>query len=95
MTQDNLWVYILSLLEKQALYPYEVRGKVQAAYGFLPGNVTAYLVLKKLQAGGYVRKAMSEKGKGPDRTYYAATPKGLEELKKAKAFYREMGKFFS
>jgi DNA-binding PadR family transcriptional regulator len=92
LTQDNLWIYILMLLKKKDLYPYEIREEVKKKFHFLPGNVTAYIVLKKLGAGGYVKKTGSGSGGGPERTYFTITPKGAEELKKAKDFYRDMGK---
>jgi len=94
MTNDNLWVYILTLLKDGNLYAYEIRNKVVKRFHFSPGNMTAYIVLKKLQAGGYVRKASSSKGGGPERTYYAVTKKGLDELKKAADFYRQMATHF-
>jgi len=90
MTTDNLWIYILTLLKEENLYAYEIRDKVSKRFSFSPGNMTAYIVLKKLQSGGFVRKASSSKDGGPERTYYAVTPKGNEELKKAADFYKSM-----
>lgn len=92
LTKDNLWIYILMLLRKKDFYPYEIREEVKKTFGFSPGNMTAYIVLKKLRAGGYVSKARSSSGKGPERTYFKITAKGSKELGKAVKLYKEMGK---
>jgi len=94
MTKDNLWIYVLKLLEKRDLYPYEVREEVKKQFGFSPGNMTAYIVLKKLRAEGFVKKTGSTNGKGPKRTYFTITAKGREELAKAIAFYKNIGRNF-
>jgi PadR family transcriptional regulator, regulatory protein PadR len=83
ITKDNLWIYILSLLKEGDLYPYEIRGNIEKRFGFSPGNVTAYIVLKKLAAGGYVVEKRKDKDKGPQRTHYSITQKGGRELLKA------------
>ena len=85
MTKDNLWLYILSLLKERDMYPYEIRGSIREKFSFSPGNVTAYIVLKKLSAGGYVAVRKKDKGKGPQRTHYSITEKGERELSKASA----------
>ncbi len=83
LTSDNLWLYILTLLKSEAMYPYKIREMVEGKFGFRPGNVTAYIVLKKLESGGYVRASKKEKDQGPEKTYYEITEKGLKELRKA------------
>jgi DNA-binding PadR family transcriptional regulator len=93
ITKDNLWIYILTLLKKKELYPYEVRKAIKEQFGFFPGNVTAYIVLKKLKTGGYVKVIKKDQAKGPERTFYAITDKGLSELKKAKGIYRRMSSY--
>jgi PadR family transcriptional regulator, regulatory protein PadR len=83
MTKDNLWIYILTLLKERDMYPYEIRGAIKERFSFSPGNVTAYIVLKKLSAGGYVKVLRKEQDKGPQRTHYSITDKGKKELVKA------------
>lgn len=94
LTKDNLWIYILTLLKGKELYAYEIRKEVRKRFGFRPGNVTAYFIMKKLRRGRYIEKTRCDNGMGPERTYYTITPKGREEVKKAMDFYREMGKYF-
>ena len=83
MTKDNLWLYILTLLKDREMYPYEIRDSIKERFGFSPGNVTAYIVLKKLSGGGYVKVSRKESERGPQRTYYSITEKGNAELQKA------------
>src|SRR3989338_2840127 len=84
VTQDNLWLYILKILkEEKTMHPYEINKKIQKKFGFRPGNVTAYLVLKRLELDGYVKKSKSTKSLGPQRNNYMITEKGLKELKAA------------
>ncbi|MCK4335893.1 MAG: PadR family transcriptional regulator [Candidatus Aenigmarchaeota archaeon] len=92
LTKDNLWIYILTLLKDGELYPYEIRNKIEKEFNFKPGNVTAYIVLKKLKIGGYVDISKTKKEQGPERTYYKITEKGKEELRKAIKFYSERTK---
>ncbi len=94
LTKDNLWIYILTLLEKETLYPYEIREKIKKQFGFYPGNVTAYIVIKKLESEGYIRLVRVLKESGPNRKYYKITHKGKKELEKAKEIYKRMKKFF-
>ena len=92
ITNDNLWIYILTLLKKEKLYGYEINEKIKKKFGFSPGNITAYIVLKRLQIDGYIKVIEKKKSGGPERRYFEITKKGRKELEKAKKFYREIGK---
>lgn len=93
LTKDNLWLYIFTLLQKRDLYPYEIKEAIQTEFGFTPGNMTAYVVLKKLKSGGYVEEGKKVKGKGPERTFFKITNKGIEELTKAKKLHKKLGNY--
>ncbi|MBM3303696.1 MAG: PadR family transcriptional regulator [Candidatus Aenigmarchaeota archaeon] len=93
ITKDNLWIYILTLLKKKELYTYELNSKVLGEFGFSPGNVTAYIVLQRLKADGYVRASSRRKEGGPIRHYYGITDKGIAELRKARAIYAKYGRY--
>jgi DNA-binding PadR family transcriptional regulator len=95
LTKDNLWIYILTLLKKSPLYPYEIKSKVEKKFGFKPGNMTAYVVINKLRSGEYIKIEKTAKDKGPEKTYFKITEKGKKELEKAKRFYKKLGKFFN
>jgi PadR family transcriptional regulator PadR len=90
VTKDNLWIYILSLLKKREMYPYELKKSIESDFGFSPGNVTAYIVLKKLKAGGYVKTMRKDRGKGPERTFFMITQKGMGELEKAREIIKKV-----
>ncbi len=94
ITNDNLWIYILTLLKNKSLYAYEINDKIKKEFDFSPGNVTAYIVIKRLEIDGYIKKAGTKKSGGPERRYYVMTKKGKNELEKAKKFYNNMKKFF-
>lgn len=86
LTKDNLWIYILMLLKNKEMYAYELRENIHKNFGFKPGSVTAYFVLKHLKIGGYVKVTKKLKKIGPIRTYYKITKKGEKELKLAIQF---------
>ncbi len=88
ITNDNLWIYILTMLEEEKLYAYEINDKIEGKFGFSPGNITAYIVLKRLQLDDYVKMVEKKKSGGPERKYYEITRKGKNELRKAQVFYR-------
>ncbi|MBI4177705.1 MAG: helix-turn-helix transcriptional regulator [Candidatus Aenigmarchaeota archaeon] len=80
LTVDNLWQYIIKVLGKPR-YAYEITKLLMP----LDANmITVYSVLYRLETGGYIKKTFSRKGGGPERKYYVATTKGLDELKAAK-----------
>jgi len=91
ITVDNLWLYILLLLKKRDMYPYEVRDEIEKQFGFKPGNMTAYIVLKRLSNEKYIKISKVIKEKGPERNYYSITEKGKKELQKTKALYKQIG----
>ena len=91
LTSDNLWIYILLLLKKKDLYPYEIRGEVEGNFGFKPGNMTAYIILKRLSSQNFIKTSKKVKEKGPEKTYYSITEKGKKELQKAMQAYKELG----
>ena len=89
ITKDNLWLYILWLLSQREMYGYEIRPEIKRQFGFLPGKVTAYIVLNRLLASGYIRTAHTSQAGGPLRKYFAITNKGREELSIATDIYKK------
>lgn len=86
-TIDNLWVYILLLVERGPIYAYKVRKDIQKKFGFKPGMVSSYRVLYRLELDGFVKSAMVKR-----KRIYKITEEGKKELKKAKDFYKKMTK---
>ncbi|MCU0653406.1 MAG: PadR family transcriptional regulator [Candidatus Pacebacteria bacterium] len=83
-TTDNLWLYILALLEKQPLYGWEIPGLIEQKFGFRPGKITPYRVFYRLEADGFVKSRTQDR-----RRTYEITAKGRAELEKAKEFYNK------
>lgn len=82
-TAGNLWLYILSLLEKRPLYGWEIPTLIEKEFNFKPGRITPYRVLYRLEAQGFVKSQLEKR-----RRVYKITQKGQEQIKKAKLFYR-------
>ena len=82
--KENLWIFVLSLLNRKERYGYEVRDLIKKRFGFLAGNVTAYKVLYLLEKGGYVSSKKEKK------RYYKITADGKEQLKKSKIFFESL-----
>lgn len=78
LTKELLWLYILSLLKKESLHAYALRKKISEKFSFLPGNVSAYVVLYKLKSRGFVSKKREK-----NRIVYSITPRGKNLLKEA------------
>jgi len=76
---ELLWIYLLSMLKKKSSHAYVLRKEIKEKFGFLPGNVSAYVVLYKLKNRGFV----SAKKEG-NRTVYSITAEGKKLLKDAK-----------
>ena len=82
-TKENLWLYILSILEEKDAYGYALRENIIKKFGFKPGNVTAYRVLYSLKRNNFV-ETFEEEVNGRKRKYYKITKMGEEELSKGK-----------
>jgi PadR family transcriptional regulator PadR len=80
ITIENLWIYILSLLKERPMYAYEIRENVSVRFGFDLGQVTAYVVLYKLEKSGHVNSEWKETVR--QRKYYRITESGEELLEK-------------
>jgi DNA-binding PadR family transcriptional regulator len=81
--KENLWLYILRLLDKKSYYGYEIRDVIKNKFGFWVGNVTSYKVLYLLERGGYVKSEKSGR-----EIYYKLTKKGKEEMKAGNEFLK-------
>jgi PadR family transcriptional regulator, regulatory protein PadR len=77
-TVDNLWLYILSLLTEGPMYAYEINRRLKNRFDFSVGEVTAYVVLYKLEKSGYVETEW--KNAGRKRKYYRITREGEKLL---------------
>lgn len=90
ITKDNLWIYILKILSEKESYPYKLREEIEKKFGFKPGDVTTYIVLKKLEAQGFVKKWKEKSFLGPERNCYRITSRGREELKRGLKILKDL-----
>ncbi|OYT40763.1 MAG: PadR family transcriptional regulator, partial [Candidatus Altiarchaeales archaeon ex4484_43] len=79
ITIENMWIYLLSLLKERPMYAYEIRERIRECFGFNTGQVTAYVVLYKLERSGYVKAEW--RGQIRRRKYYEITESGEKLLK--------------
>lgn len=84
-TKENLWIYILSMLQKEPHYAWDLHSLIEKEYGFKPGNITPYRVLYRLEEQGFVKSEAKER-----RVVYKMTEMGRNELKKVKEYYSEI-----
>ncbi|MEM3060818.1 MAG: PadR family transcriptional regulator [Candidatus Bathyarchaeia archaeon] len=90
LTKENLWIYVLSLLNEGPKYGYEIRDEIREKFNFEPGKVTSYVVLYKLQKEGYIALEKKKRsGEGPERKYYVITEEGKKLLTRAEEFLKE------
>ncbi|WXG42772.1 MAG: PadR family transcriptional regulator [Promethearchaeati archaeon SRVP18_Atabeyarchaeia-1] len=94
MTSENLWIYILRLLQESPRYGYEVRAMIDKRFGFKPATVTSYVILYKMARDGLVesKRAESEAKGKPDRKYYVITKDGERAMQAAKIILTKLMK---
>jgi DNA-binding PadR family transcriptional regulator len=87
-TTNTLWPYILALLRNEAVYAYQIQDMVKVKFGFEVGQVTAYMVLYKLETDGYVQTEWRSV-ENRQRKYYKITDLGRRALKDSVDYLRE------
>jgi PadR family transcriptional regulator PadR len=88
---DNLWIYILRLLQEKEMYGYELKESIKTKFGFEPATVTSYTILYKLEKDNLVTSHILDNPEGrPDRKYYAITTEGKKAMKEAKGLFEEI-----
>jgi PadR family transcriptional regulator PadR len=95
-TKENLWLYVLSLLEERDYFAYEVQGAIEERYGVEMASVTAYVLLYKLKRDGLVELSEERKeGRRPTRKYYRITETGHKTLEQARTYLNLLVKTLS
>jgi hypothetical protein len=84
-TENNLWIYILSLGNEREITREEVRRLVFEKFGFLPGKLLTSKVLYRLKSQEYIK---TEKFKG--KPAFSTTKKGEDEIAKMKIFTKDL-----
>jgi len=89
LTKENLWLYILKMLDERSMYAYEIKKVLVERFKIPIATVTVYVVLHKMRGEGLIRtgKRISVFGR-PDRIYYEITDEGLKTLKRGLEFIK-------
>ena len=88
---DNLWIYILRLLQEKEMYGYELKESIKKRFGFEPATVTSYTILYKLEKDNLVTSHVKDNPEGrTDRKYYSITDEGKKSMKEAKGLFEEI-----
>ncbi|MBD3189922.1 MAG: PadR family transcriptional regulator [Candidatus Heimdallarchaeota archaeon] len=88
---ENLWIYILRLLQDRVMYGYELKQAIKERFGFEPATVTSYTILYKLERDNLVTSEVKNNPKGrPDRKYYKITEEGEQWMQEAKGLFQEI-----
>lgn len=93
LTKENLWLYILRLLQERPRYGYEIKSEIRKRFGFSPAIVTGYVILYKMKRDGLVEVSREKnETRRPDRKYYRITQQGHESMRMAKNFLLDLMK---
>ncbi|MDD3386848.1 MAG: PadR family transcriptional regulator [Candidatus Pacebacteria bacterium] len=84
-TKENLWIYILLVLQKEPHYGWDLYTIIEKDFGFKPGSITPYRVLYRLEDQGLVTSETKER-----KRVYKITKLGKDELVKVKDFYSQI-----
>lgn len=83
LTNGNLWLYLLSLMQKQnELYAYSAGADIEREFFFRPNRIMIYVVLYKLESEGLTRSEFRQR-----RKYYRLTKKGEGALESAREYF--------
>ena len=91
LTKEVMWLYILKLLQERPMYGYEIKDQIKNHLNWSPTTITSYVVLYKLESGGYVRTEVRDDDTTKvKRKYYIITKSGDNLLEEGIAFLREV-----
>jgi PadR family transcriptional regulator PadR len=82
LTRENLWIYVLRLLQEGPKQDSEIRDMMNRRFGFEPTGVTSHTILYKMVRDGLVEV---EKGRGrSDERCYKISNDGERAMQSAK-----------
>jgi PadR family transcriptional regulator PadR len=82
LTRENLWIYVLRLLQEGPKQDSEIRDTMNRRFGFEPTGVTSHTILYKMVRDGLVEV---KKGNGKsDQRHYEITSDGERAMQSAK-----------
>jgi PadR family transcriptional regulator, regulatory protein PadR len=81
---------VLSALNGNRLYGYDIVKRLGAVGGLVMGEGTVYPILSRFKRDGLVEATLEESPEGPARKYYRLTPRGRQLLVKMQAAWAEV-----
>jgi DNA-binding PadR family transcriptional regulator len=73
------------------MYGYEIKAQIEQNFGWSPATITSYVVLYKLESGGYVAtKVKDDDESNMRRKYYFITDEGNTLLEEGSAFLKQV-----
>lgn len=79
MKKGVLEMCILSIINKEQVYPSDIIQKLRAS-DLIVVEGTLYPILSRLKNNGYLEYNWQESSSGPPRKYFSITPAGAEAL---------------
>ncbi|WP_069808249.1 PadR family transcriptional regulator [Vulcanisaeta thermophila] len=81
LTRENLWIYIVRLLQERPMYGYEIAKEVRERFHVRVTNVGVYVVLYKMERDGLIESFESGGSK-----MYRLAPGALDLWLRARSF---------
>jgi DNA-binding PadR family transcriptional regulator len=95
LTKENLWMFILSMLNERPMYGYEVATEIRKRYSVKVATITVYVVLYRMSNEGLVKRLVDKDSRlGLRKVFYQATEKGLNAYKEGIKFIEQTYKLF-
>lgn len=89
MRKGVLEFCILSILEKEEVYPSDIIAKMKVSK-LIVVEGTLYPLLTRLKNGGLLQYRWIESKSGPPRKYYSLTPLGTKFLEELRSTWKEL-----
>jgi len=90
LTKENLWMFILSMLNERPMYGYEVATQLRGRYGVKVATITVYVVLYRMSNEGLVKRLVDKDSRlGLRKVFYQATEKGLDTYREGLKFIEQ------
>lgn len=92
LTNENLWIYILRLLQEGPKYGYEIRATIKKRFGFNPPTLASHVILYKMSKDGLVeaKKGGTEGKEKPEMKHYVITKDGERAMQAAKTMLTKL-----
>ena len=78
--KNYLVAWLLVLLQRSQLHGYEIMKELREEFGIASDHGSVYRMLRRLEAGGYIRSHWSAEDQGPAKRVYELTESGAGAL---------------